>query len=152
MHGLVLLDRDRRPLRPAILWNDQRAAEACEAIRERMGGLERLVDASGNDAFPGFTAPKLLWVREHEPEIYSTTRRFGTVLENVVFDDQSRRLDLDDASKTENTRAAYPITHLPNIVADGCAGQPSNVVFLTADEADWITGSTLSINGGQHMF
>ncbi len=70
---------------------------------------------------------------EHEPEIYATTRRFGTVLENVVIDDATRRIDLDSDALTENTRAAYPITHLPNIVPDGQAGHPKNVVFLTAD-------------------
>ncbi len=69
---------------------------------------------------------------EDEPEIFSTTRRFGTVLENVVLDEHGRP-DLDDDSITENTRGAYPITHLPNIVAEGRAGHPRNVVFLTAD-------------------
>jgi xylulokinase len=69
MHGLVLLDADGGVLRPAILWNDQRAAAECDQMRETLG-LARLVEITGNDAFPGFTAPKLLWVREHEPEIY----------------------------------------------------------------------------------
>ena len=73
MHGLVLLDRNDRVLRPAILWNDQRAAAECDAMRARLG-LEELVRLSGNDAFPGFTAPKLLWVREHEPEVYAEIR------------------------------------------------------------------------------
>jgi phosphoenolpyruvate carboxykinase (ATP) len=68
-----------------------------------------------------------------EPEIYQTTRRFGTILENVALDHSTRRLDLDDDSLTENTRAAYPITHLPNIVPDGMARPPRNVVMLTAD-------------------
>ena len=70
---------------------------------------------------------------DHEPEIYSTTQRFGTVLENVTIDEVSRKLDLDDASVTENTRGAYPVTHLPNVVLDGHAGHPRNIVFLTAD-------------------
>ncbi len=70
---------------------------------------------------------------EAEPEIYETTRRFGTVLENVALDTDSRRLDLDDAALTENTRAAYPITHLPDIVRDGMGDHPRNVVMLTAD-------------------
>ncbi len=69
MHGLVLLGRSGEVLRPCILWNDQRASEQCDVIRSRLG-LERLVRITGNDAFPGFTAPKLLWVREHEPDIY----------------------------------------------------------------------------------
>jgi phosphoenolpyruvate carboxykinase (ATP) len=68
-----------------------------------------------------------------EPEIYETTRRFGTILENVAIDGDSRRLDLDDDSLTENTRAAYPISHLPNIVRDGQGGHPRNVIMLTAD-------------------
>jgi len=70
---------------------------------------------------------------DHEPEIHRTTRTFGTVLENVVYDEETRRLNLDSDAITENTRAAYPITHLPGIVAEGVAGHPKNVVFLTAD-------------------
>jgi phosphoenolpyruvate carboxykinase (ATP) len=70
---------------------------------------------------------------EAEPEIYETTRRFGTVLENVALDYETRRLDLDDSALTENTRAAYPITHLPHIVRDGMGDHPRNVVMLTAD-------------------
>ena len=74
MHGLVLLDEAGSVLRPAILWNDQRSAAECDQIRQTLG-LEGLVKATGNDAFPGFTAPKLLWVREHEPEIYAKVRQ-----------------------------------------------------------------------------
>ena len=73
MHGLVLLDEQGEVLRPAILWNDQRASAECDAMRQRLG-LEELVRITGNDAFPGFTAPKLLWVRRHEPEITSQIR------------------------------------------------------------------------------
>jgi phosphoenolpyruvate carboxykinase (ATP) len=68
-----------------------------------------------------------------EPEIYATTRRFGTVLENVVIDPVTRQLDLDDASITENTRGAYPLTAIPNIVPSGQGGHPKNVVMLTCD-------------------
>jgi len=70
---------------------------------------------------------------EGEPEIYRTTRSFGTVLENVVVDPASRALDLDDDSKTENTRSSYPLTQLDNVDLGGVAGHPNNVVFLTAD-------------------
>ncbi|MDR5683761.1 MAG: phosphoenolpyruvate carboxykinase [Armatimonadota bacterium] len=70
---------------------------------------------------------------EAEPEIYATTRMFGTILENVVMDPSTRTLDLDDATITENTRGAYPITHLSNYVPGGRAGHPSDVVLLTAD-------------------
>lgn len=70
---------------------------------------------------------------EAEPEIFETTRRFGTILENVQIDAQSRRIDLNDDTFTENTRAAYPITHIKNIVPEGVAGHPENIVMLTAD-------------------
>ncbi|HYU41328.1 MAG TPA: xylulokinase [Vicinamibacteria bacterium] len=75
MHGLVLLDDDQRVLRPAILWNDQRTGAQCDEIRARMGGRARLVQVTGNDALTGFTAPKILWVRENEPEVYARARR-----------------------------------------------------------------------------
>ena len=71
--------------------------------------------------------------REAEPEIYECTRRFGTVLENVTINQVTHRVDLDDDSLTENTRASYPLKHLPNIVESGMAGHPRNVVMLTAD-------------------
>jgi xylulokinase len=70
MHGLVIQDEADRVLRPAILWNDQRTAAECDAIRAAVGP-ERLIAITGNDALTGFTAPKLVWVRDHEPEIWS---------------------------------------------------------------------------------
>ncbi len=70
---------------------------------------------------------------ELEPQIFPTTRTFGTVLENVVIDPVTRELDLDDGSLTENTRAAYPLTSVPNVHASGVAGHPRNLVMLTAD-------------------
>jgi xylulokinase len=70
MHGLVALDDADRPLRPAILWNDGRTQAQCEEIERRVG-FERLVQLTGNRALAGFTAPKLLWMAEHEPELYA---------------------------------------------------------------------------------
>ncbi|HVL66087.1 MAG TPA: phosphoenolpyruvate carboxykinase [Vicinamibacterales bacterium] len=70
---------------------------------------------------------------EAEPQIYATTRRFGTVLENVRMDTATRRLDLDDDSLTENTRGAYPLEFIDNSVPSGQAGHPKNIVMLTAD-------------------
>jgi phosphoenolpyruvate carboxykinase (ATP) len=70
---------------------------------------------------------------EAEPQIFETTRRFGTVLENVVLHPDSRGLDLDDASLTENTRGAYPIEFIDNSVPSGMGGHPANIVMLTAD-------------------
>ncbi len=71
--------------------------------------------------------------KESEPEIYECTRKFGTILENVAIDIQSRRVNLDDNSLTENTRASYPITHLPRIVREGTGPHPKNIIFLTYD-------------------
>jgi xylulokinase len=70
MHGLVALDSGDRVLRPAILWNDQRTGAECAEIEERVG-LARLVELTGNRALTGFTAPKLLWLRGHEPDVYA---------------------------------------------------------------------------------
>jgi len=68
-----------------------------------------------------------------EPEIYATTQRFGTILENVVCDEESGHLDLDDERHTENTRAAYPIDYIPHASETGRADHPANVIMLTAD-------------------
>ena len=71
MHGAVLLDGDDAVLRPAILWNDGRSAAQCEALMREVPDLTRI---AGNLAMPGFTAPKVAWVREHEPELYAASR------------------------------------------------------------------------------
>ena len=76
MHGAVLLDATGVVLRPAILWNDQRTGPECDAIR-RAVGAQRLIAITGNDALTGFTAPKLVWVRDHEPDVW---RRIAHVL------------------------------------------------------------------------
>lgn len=73
MHGLVLLDDSGNVLRPAILWNDQRTQAQCDEIHARIG-RERFIQISGNLALTGFTAPKILWVAQNEPEIYARTR------------------------------------------------------------------------------
>jgi len=70
MHGLVLLDDQNRILRPAILWNDQRTGAECQEITAALG-FDRLLQITGNKALTGFTAPKILWVRRHEPHIYA---------------------------------------------------------------------------------
>jgi xylulokinase len=73
MHGSVLLDESDRVVRPAILWNDQRTGVECDEMRRRIG-RDRLIATTGNDALTGFTAPKLLWVRNHEPDNWSRVR------------------------------------------------------------------------------
>ncbi|MCH2134305.1 MAG: xylulokinase [Phycisphaerales bacterium] len=73
MHGLVLMDDNDSVLRPAILWNDQRTADECELMHETIG-LQRLIEITGKPAMTGFTAPKILWVKRHEPKIYARSR------------------------------------------------------------------------------
>ncbi|MEE9165392.1 MAG: phosphoenolpyruvate carboxykinase [Nitrospinota bacterium] len=70
---------------------------------------------------------------EKEPEIYKTTKMFGTILENVHIDINTRRIDLDDDSLTENTRGSYPVTHIDNCIYPGIGGHPKNIVMLTCD-------------------
>jgi len=71
--------------------------------------------------------------KEAEPQIYATTRRFGTVLENVVYDPVTRVVDLESDERTENTRASYPLSFIQNAVPDKMAGHPKNIVLLTCD-------------------
>jgi xylulokinase len=100
MHGLVALDASDRVLRPAILWNDQRTAVQCAEIEERVG-LERLIRLTGNRALTGFTAPKLLWVREHEPDVYAAIRHVLLPKDYVRLRlTGERAIDVADASGT----------------------------------------------------
>jgi phosphoenolpyruvate carboxykinase (ATP) len=90
---------------------------------------------------------------EAEPQIYATTRRFGTVLENVVVDPETRLLDLDDDRYTENTRAAYPISFIENAVPLGQGGHPHNIVMLTADAFGVLPPvARLSLEGAMYHF
>src|SRR5471032_2479898 len=100
MHGLVVLDADDQVLRPAILWNDQRTAAECAEIEERVG-LARLIELTGNRALTGFTAPKLLWLRRHEPEIYARIHHVLLPKDYVRFRlTGERAIDAADASGT----------------------------------------------------
>jgi xylulokinase len=98
MHGLVVLDSEQRVLRPAILWNDQRTAAECAEIEERIG-LDRLIELTGNRALPGFTAPKLLWLRRHEPEVYAR-------IEHVLLPKDYVRLRLTGERATDAADAS----------------------------------------------
>jgi xylulokinase len=100
MHGLVTLDAQHRPLRPAILWNDQRTAEECAEIEERIG-LARLIELTGNRALTGFTAPKLLWLRKHEPGVYGRIAHILLPKDYVRFRLEGElAIDAADASGT----------------------------------------------------
>lgn len=100
MHGLVCLDGGERVLRPAILWNDQRTGAECAEIEEQVG-LERLIELTGNRALTGFTAPKLLWLRRHEPEVYARIRHLLLPKDYVRLKlTGERAIDVADASGT----------------------------------------------------
>jgi len=100
MHGLVVLDAADRLLRPAILWNDQRTAAECAEIEARIG-LERLLALTGNRALTGFTAPKLLWLARHEPEVYARIAHVLLPKDYVRFRlTDERATDVADASGT----------------------------------------------------
>jgi len=103
--------------------------------RRLIGDDEHGWSAKGIFNFEGGCYAKVIRLSEdHEPEIHATTKRFGTILENVVFDPVSRHIDLEDDSITENTRASYPLEFIPNIVPEGYAhSHPKNVIFLTCD-------------------
>jgi phosphoenolpyruvate carboxykinase (ATP) len=90
---------------------------------------------------------------EAEPQIYAMTRRFGTVLENVVVDERTRQLDLNDDRLTENTRAAYPISFIENAVSTGQGAHPKNIVMLTADAFGVLPPiSRLTADGAMYHF
>src|SRR5215212_12021314 len=74
MHGSVFLGDGERALRPALLWNDQRTAEQCAEIESKAGGREALIELVANPALTGFTAPKILWVRQHEPKVWAKVK------------------------------------------------------------------------------
>jgi xylulokinase len=161
MHGLVALDRRDRPLRPAILWNDQRTAEECRALEARIG-LERLVSLTGNRALPGFTAPKLLWLRAHEPEVYGRIERIclpkdyvrlrlcaehatdvadasGTLLLDVA----RRRWSEEMVGELELERAWLPaVSESPQPVGESAAGGPlGGGVVVAAGAGDQAAGA-----------
>jgi phosphoenolpyruvate carboxykinase (ATP) len=102
--------------------------------RPLIGDDEHGWSADGVFNFEGGCYAKMIKLRQDaEPEIWAASHRFGAVIENVVFDPQTRELDVDDTSKTENSRSAYPLDFLPNFVRSGMAGHPTNIVMLTAD-------------------
>ena len=107
---------------------------SADSSRKLIGDDEHGWSDRGVFNFEGGCYAKVIRLsRKEEPEIYECTRRFGTILENVVLDPTTRRLDLDDSSLTENTRASYPLTHIKNAVIAGMGGHPKNVIMLTCD-------------------
>lgn len=103
--------------------------------RQLIGDDEHGWSSEGVFNFEGGCYAKVIRLSaEHEPQIHATTHRFGTILENVVFDSITRNIDLDDEIITENTRASYPLNFIPNVVEKGYTkNHPKNVIFLTCD-------------------
>ncbi|MBN1217289.1 MAG: phosphoenolpyruvate carboxykinase [Anaerolineae bacterium] len=107
---------------------------SADSSRTLIGDDEHGWSDTGIFNFEGGCYAKLIRLSpEAEPEIYATTRRFGTILENVGVDNITRYLDLNDDSLTENTRGAYHISSIPHAAPDGRGGHPKNIIFLTAD-------------------
>jgi len=102
--------------------------------RRLIGDDEHGWSDNGTFNFEGGCYAKVIGLsQDAEPQIHECTRRFGTILENVGMDFRTRRVDLNDSELTENTRAAYPVNYMGDIVVGGCAGHPRNIVFLTCD-------------------
>lgn len=107
---------------------------SADKSRSLIGDDEHGWSDTGVFNFEGGCYAKVIRLSEEaEPDIYECTRKFGTILENVQIDAQTRRVNLDDDTFTENTRAAYPLSHIENIVPEGMAGHPENIIMLTAD-------------------
>ncbi|MGD0198013.1 MAG: xylulokinase [Solirubrobacteraceae bacterium] len=155
MHGLVALDERDRVLRPAILWNDQRTAAQCAEIEATIG-LERLIELTGNRALPGFTAPKLLWLREHEPDVYARIKRVALPKDYVrqhlcgahITDvsDASGTLLLDVAARrwSEEVLAALEIDPaiLPELLeSPALSGETRDGVPIAAGAGDQAAGA-----------
>ncbi len=105
-----------------------------DVSRELIGDDEHGWSERGVFNFEGGCYAKVIKIsREEEPQIYECTRKFGTILENVSIDGRTRRLDLDDAGLTENTRASYPISHIDPSVRSGCGDHPRNIFMLSCD-------------------
>jgi xylulokinase len=155
MHGLVCLGEDGRPLRPAILWNDQRTAAECAEIEERVG-LERLISLTGNRALTGFTAPKLLWLRNNEPEVFERVAHVLLPKDYVRLRlTGERAIDVADASGTllfdvagrrwsEEVLAALdlPLGWLPRALeSPEVSGETSGGVPVAAGAGDQAAGA-----------
>ncbi|GJE28610.1 phosphoenolpyruvate carboxykinase [Methylobacterium organophilum] len=123
-----------------------------DSSRQLIGDDEHGWSPEGIFNFEGGCYAKTIRLsRNAEPEIYATTERFGTVMENVVIDPMTRRPDFDDASRTENTRCAYPLDFIANASATGRAGHPKNIVMLTCD-AFGVMPPIAKLTGAEAMY
>ena len=134
MHASANIGRDGRSAIFFGLSGTGKTTLSADASRTLIGDDEHGWSANGIFNFEGGCYAKVINLSaDQEPEIHATTRTFGTILENVVIDEDSREIDLFDASLTENTRGSYPISQIPNASPEGRGGHPANIVFLTCD-------------------
>jgi xylulokinase len=158
MHGSVLLDDESRVVRPAILWNDQRTEGECDEIRRRVGA-ERLIEVTGNDALTGFTAPKLLWVRNHEPDLWRRVRhvllpkdyvRFKLTGDHAVdVADGSGTILFDLAARTWSPEILEVLDLDPAMFPSTHEGpEVTGVLSAAAAEATGLAAGTLVVAGG----
>ena len=154
MHGLVALDARDNVLRPAILWNDQRTGAECREIETTLG-LDRLIELTGNRALTGFTAPKLLWLRHHEPDVYERIARIALPKDYVrlrltgehatdvsdasgtlLLDVAQRRWSEDVLSALSIDRAWLPtVLESPEVSGESTAGESIAVAAGAGDQA-----------------
>ncbi len=158
MHGLVLMDAAGNVLRPAILWNDQRTQAQCDEITQRVG-FDRLIQLTGNRALTGFTAPKILWVREHEPDVYARAAHMLLPKDYIRYqltDDYA--MDIAEASGTllldvANRRWSSDVLDALNIPSAWmptlCEGSDvTGVISAAAAELTGLKAGTPVVGGG----
>ncbi|HEX2883905.1 MAG TPA: phosphoenolpyruvate carboxykinase (ATP) [Candidatus Limnocylindria bacterium] len=134
MHSSVNVGRDGDPALFFGLSGTGKTTLSADPERSLIGDDEHGWGADGLFNFEGGCYAKTIRLSPmYEPDIFATTRRFGTILENVDLDERTRELDLDSERFTENTRGAYPLEFIGNADPTGMTGHPRNVVFLTAD-------------------
>jgi xylulokinase len=158
MHGLVLLDENNNVLLPAILWNDQRTQEECDYITQKLG-KERLTKYTGNKALTGFTAPKILWVRKHRPDVYKKIHRILLPKDYIRFKLTGEyATDVSDASGTllfdvENrkwSKEMLDALEIPYNWMPKCYESTEVTGYVTKEAAD-LTGlkeGTIVVGGG----
>lgn len=156
MHGATLLDEDDEPLRPAILWNDGRSAEACIALEKRVPDLHQL---AGNLAMPGFTAPKLVWLKDNEPDVFKAVRKVllpkdyvrlqmtGGYASDLSDAAGTLWLDVEQRRWSDELLAACElgVDHMPGLV-EGCEVSGA---LLQSVASDWgVPAGTPVVGGG----
>lgn len=159
MHGLVCLDAAGRVLRPAILWNDGRTVAECVEITRRAGGMRKLIAMVQNPALTGFTAPKILWVRRHEPRIYDRAKQFLLPKDYIRFRLTGQyATEVSDASGTlllDVARRQWSKPLLGKLQIDGAclptvyeSPEVSGAITAAAAKATGLTPGTPVVGGG----